>query len=283
MRGKFLSVFAFVLVSTSVAYGGCKVPEVFKDNKDGTVTDTRTGLMWKKCAETTRWDASSDSCQEAAGGTKHNVAANTNYAEALQAAQSSTFLGHRNWRLPTAAEFQSVFGNECNRNSDGSPGASRAIAMNLRRSSGSDSYYGTFWTGTIDSSNSDKVRVASVDSGDFLSYAFDSENYTRLVRVAVRQAASKSAEQGTGIEDAKRRIRAASIVVGDTIIMERAGFKWMGVVTGESVEEYQVKLTEINTGKYLHINSGPCTSDRIDNSDVGKIIRTGKSCVKKWQ
>ena len=149
------------------AFAGCPVPDSFTDNKDGTVSDRRAGLMWQRCPETTRWEAASNSCVDSAGGDKHNIAKGIDFSEALEAAKNSRYLGFSNWRLPSLSEMQSVLGKDCDRNTDGSPAASGALAQNLRRGASKDNpYYGTFWTSTMDPNNpSTKAMVVSLSTG----------------------------------------------------------------------------------------------------------------------
>ena len=54
----------------------------YTDNKDGTVTDNLTGLIWQK-----------------------SVTAKMTYTEALQAAKDSRLGGEKDWRLPTVTEI----------------------------------------------------------------------------------------------------------------------------------------------------------------------------------
>ena len=67
---------------------------------DGTVIHTKTGLMWKRCAEGQTWDNAASSCT---GSTS-----SLNWQNALAAAKNSTFAGHTDWRLPNVKELQSI-------------------------------------------------------------------------------------------------------------------------------------------------------------------------------
>ncbi len=80
--------------------------EYAKDNGDGTVTDTRSGLVWQKCEFGQTWDGSYCS-----GSPKQS-----NWFTAMIEAKSNKFLGKTDWRLPTSLELLSVGknGNECN-------------------------------------------------------------------------------------------------------------------------------------------------------------------------
>ena len=77
-----------------------------QDNGDGTVTDTKTGLIWKQCLE----GQSGSDC--ASGG----VEAFT-WQLALQRAQtvnsSGGFAGFSDWRLPTIKELSSLVEHQC--------------------------------------------------------------------------------------------------------------------------------------------------------------------------
>lgn len=75
------------------------------DNGDGTIKDTLTGLMWKKCSEgQTGLDCSGD----AAGFT---------LKEALNNVQSLNkrggFAGHKDWRVPNIKELFSIVEKNC--------------------------------------------------------------------------------------------------------------------------------------------------------------------------
>lgn len=67
------------------------------DNGDGTVTHTKTGLMWKQCSE----GQSGAAC---ATGTAREMT----WKFALQAASTSVFAGHDDWRLPNIRELASI-------------------------------------------------------------------------------------------------------------------------------------------------------------------------------
>jgi|GEM_PF-6331951 len=80
---------------------GSKPPigNFFIDNGDGTVTDTRTGLMWMRCAMGQTWD----------GTTCRGEASTYTWDEAM--AIRHTFAGYDDWRLPAANELYSIFEN----------------------------------------------------------------------------------------------------------------------------------------------------------------------------
>jgi hypothetical protein len=76
----------------------------YSENGDGTVTDTRTGLMWKRCAEGETWNA----------GTCTGTASMFPWEGALGQAATTHFAGHSDWRLPNVKELRTLV-EECRR------------------------------------------------------------------------------------------------------------------------------------------------------------------------
>lgn len=76
---------------------------VYTDHGNGTVTDTRTGLMWKQCAE----GLSGVTCQTGSAQT-------FTWSNALARAEASTFAGYTDWRLPNVKELSSLV-EDCRR------------------------------------------------------------------------------------------------------------------------------------------------------------------------
>lgn len=70
---------------------------VYIDHGNGTVTDTRTGLMWKQCAE----GLSGATCQTGSAQT-------FTWANALIHAETSAFANYTDWRLPNVKELSSL-------------------------------------------------------------------------------------------------------------------------------------------------------------------------------
>ncbi len=76
----------------------------FTDHGNGTVTHSRTGLMWKRCAEGQSWNAGS--CTTLSPGA-------VSWADALLAARQATFAGYTDWRLPNVKELKSIVEDKC--------------------------------------------------------------------------------------------------------------------------------------------------------------------------
>jgi hypothetical protein len=70
----------------------------FADNGNGTVTDPRNGLIWKRCPEGMDWNGSS-----CTGNMKK-----MNWSDGVRVAKTSQFLGKKDWRLPSQKEIRSV-------------------------------------------------------------------------------------------------------------------------------------------------------------------------------
>lgn len=104
-----VGVLFLVIVSVSVSHAQvCRnnLPpsnpdSVYVDHGDGTVSDVRTGLMWQRCPE----GLSGAGCALGSAQTFSWVAA-------LGRAESSTFAGYTDWRLPNIKELSSLV-EEC--------------------------------------------------------------------------------------------------------------------------------------------------------------------------
>ena len=67
------------------------------NNYNGTITDTKTGLMWKRCAE----GLSGVNCEQ--GRVKKY-----NYDDAVQRFKNVDYAGYTDWRLPTVDELKTL-------------------------------------------------------------------------------------------------------------------------------------------------------------------------------
>jgi hypothetical protein len=134
----------------------------FTDNHDGTVTDTATGLTWKRCAEGLTWDGSSCTGDEAS----------FTWQEALQQAGSVNsaggYAGHADWRLPNIKELRSIVERQC-----------LGPAINLSVFPGASASH--FWSG------SPIAGFSLYAWGVLFSYGYDDWNY-RDGALAVRLA-----------------------------------------------------------------------------------------------
>lgn len=76
------------------------------DNGNGTVTDSRTGLMWKKCVE----GVSGNNCES---GSATDFIWQTALQQPDVINNGSGFAGYRDWRLPNIKELRSIVEEKC--------------------------------------------------------------------------------------------------------------------------------------------------------------------------
>lgn len=81
------------------------------DNHNGMVSDSKTGLKWKKCSEGQSYNTNSNSCDNSAG--------TYNWSDALKQVQNVNSaivgenFGQSDWRLPNINELASIVELSC--------------------------------------------------------------------------------------------------------------------------------------------------------------------------
>lgn len=86
------------LVGTSTKYRlPPESPTNYTDNKNGTITDNYTGLIWKKCSQGT----SGTNCNYGSPSLRE-------WAKARVECEELNFAGKKGWRLPNLKELQSI-------------------------------------------------------------------------------------------------------------------------------------------------------------------------------
>jgi hypothetical protein len=155
MQKSFIkSIFIFVAMFGAVAQAqNCNVsfPETtpvsrFLINPDGTVTDLKTGLMWKRCPE--GYNFTGSFCQ----------LVSTPYVTwqmALQRAASEVYAGYDDWRVPNIKELTSIVEHRCS-----NPALNTAIFQELIYSSDD------LWSSSPDSRDGDNAWQLDVFSGE---------------------------------------------------------------------------------------------------------------------
>jgi Protein of unknown function (DUF1566) len=131
---------------------------------DGTVEDTKTGLMWKQCAE----GAVGNQCNATA---PTPFSSTTNILNRLDAvnADPALGLGYADWRIPTVKELASLV--------DRCTGTTLAINNSVFPNTQSVSYISASYNA------SDKLQFWYVDfSGGTVAFASPANKYLRLVR-----------------------------------------------------------------------------------------------------
>lgn len=82
-----------------------------QDNGDGTVSDIKTGLVWKKCSEGQSWNSGENSCD---GNTNtYNWKASLQRARAVNKGSEGENLGKIDWRIPNIKELSSIVERKC--------------------------------------------------------------------------------------------------------------------------------------------------------------------------
>lgn len=134
------------------------------DNNNGTVTDSATGLMWKKCLE----GLSGDNCEIGTPG-------EFTWQEALQQPGSVNttggFAGHTDWRLPNINELVSLVEEQCYN-----------PAINLSRFPNTPNFY--VWSGSPCAGGNTWAWLVDFEDGGSVSFYRGPPNFfaVRLVR-----------------------------------------------------------------------------------------------------
>jgi len=82
-----------------------------QDNADGTVSDAKTGLIWKKCSEGQRWNADMNACD---GSVNHYTwQAALQQSEQVNQGNAGENLAKVDWRLPNIKELASIVELKC--------------------------------------------------------------------------------------------------------------------------------------------------------------------------
>ena len=157
----------------------------FVDNRDGTVTHKRTGLMWKRCAEGQTF--SSFGCEGEASKSAWK-----------QAAASTAFAGYSDWRLPTAGELTSLVDWTVE-----DPATNAEIFALTPEAE--------FWTSTPAASNpGSEAWYVGFSDGTTNTASNTAQYYTRLVRTAGSSTAAGSSNLGVSLDDSPDPVKAGA-------------------------------------------------------------------------
>ncbi|MCI5196196.1 MAG: DUF1566 domain-containing protein [Candidatus Electrothrix sp. AW5] len=77
------------------------------DHGDGTITDIKTGLMWKRCSE----GLSGDNCE-------HGKVERYTWKEAVKRFKNVKYAGYTDWRLSTISELETLVVYSCRKGKD---------------------------------------------------------------------------------------------------------------------------------------------------------------------
>lgn len=126
------------------------------------VTDTQTGLIWRRCSEGQTW----------VGGTCSGSHTDYTWDNALVHAKSTAISTGVAWRLPNVKELQTLI----QRYGMVNPAVDRSAFPNTPSKS--------FWTSTPNASNASHAWVVRFGYGYVNSYGHDNRSAVRLVRDA---------------------------------------------------------------------------------------------------
>jgi hypothetical protein len=109
------SLLTLIMLPSMTVAQTCKdyIPDLnpnsrYTNHNDGTVTDIKTGLMWKQCVE----GLSGSDCATGSD-TTHTWKQALELADATYNNASSGFAGHTDWRLPNHKELLSLTAKNC--------------------------------------------------------------------------------------------------------------------------------------------------------------------------
>lgn len=241
--------------STTPGNSSCRFFDGFSDNGDGTVTDPRNGLMWKRCAEGFDWNG-----VKCVGKVKA-----MSWVDAMKTAKQSRFLGKNDWRLPSKAEFSKILGprniggkDACSMNSfkEDQFAASKKIDHSMFKEE-----VPVFWSTSPVRDNIDSVWIITIDNGGFMPS-------DRIYPVMSRLVRSSTASTGNVTSEFNLEYAKIDKVSNDLISKKTEE----AVRQAKSLQQYQeTACKEKYVGQRLHMGSG------LFGVDVfGKVIGVGK-------
>ena len=142
-------------------------PAHFLDNKDGTVTDLRFGLVWSVCTFGQTFDKTDQTC-------KGEPKAANDWATAIATQDeinAQKFAGYSDWRLPNIKELNSIVERQCRQPS---------IKLSIFKGTINSRY----WSNTPDDLVNPSFQGRVIDFSDGVEFARPTTNtsYVRHVR-----------------------------------------------------------------------------------------------------
>lgn len=133
----------------------------FVDNSDGTVTDSKHGLIWMRCSVGQSWQ--NNSCVGDASA--------LSWQQALVVAHGYVYINQQGWRVPNVKELASITEGQCVR---------PAINTELFPNTPADD----FWTSTPSVTDPQRAWVIAFFNSSNSLKEKNLSVYTRLVRTA---------------------------------------------------------------------------------------------------
>lgn len=133
----------------------------FTINTDGTVSDSKTGLMWQRCSYAQTYNKDTALCEDSTPA--------VNWQEALLAAKNDTTAGYDDWQVPNIKELASILEHRCTE-----PSINEEVFLGTKLQN--------YWSNTSGVSTMSSAWVYQFDSGLNSLHAKTSNVYLRLVR-----------------------------------------------------------------------------------------------------
>lgn len=142
-------------------------PAHFLDNKNGTITDLRFGLVWSVCTFGQTYNVSDHTC-------KGDAKVANDWASAMATQDEingQKFADHSDWRLPSIKELQSIVERQCRQPS---------IKLSIFKGT----INGRYWSNTPDDLVNPELKGRIVDFSDGVEFArpTTTTSYVRHVR-----------------------------------------------------------------------------------------------------
>ncbi|OQX04353.1 MAG: hypothetical protein BWK73_36495 [Thiothrix lacustris] len=176
-------IIGLLLISSFVSHAQTCIPasaftptNQFTDRGD-TVSDNKTGLMWKKCTEGQTWGMLVTTNTYGCIGDP----AKYKWKSALELAQSTNssggFAGYVDWRVPNMSELISIVEYQCV-----GPALNLAVFPNSPRYKG-DGYWPLYWSSSQLATGTSQVALGlDTNGGDFGQDSKNAYHHVRLVR-----------------------------------------------------------------------------------------------------
>lgn len=155
-RGRGNKTFYVMYVRGNTSYG----KNDFKDNDDGTITDRATGLTWMQV----------DSGHLKAGKKGDG---RLTWPKALEWAETLTYAGRSDWRLPSVKELQSIVDYTRSPDTTKSAAINPIFKVTRIKNEGGKQDYAFYWTSTTHAGLFDGSRAAYVAFGRAMGWMQD--------------------------------------------------------------------------------------------------------------
>ncbi len=247
----------------------------FVDNKNNTITDKATGLMWSK----------------------YDSGRGMNWKAALACAENAKLAGYDDWRLPNAKELQSIVDYTRSPDTTDSPAIDPLFKVTAIKNEGGSKDYPFFWTSTTHNSSRTSSQGAYISFGRALGWmslrrSFSSNKKLMDVHGAGAQRSDPKSgstsqySQGRGPQgDVVRINNFVRLVRGGNVKINKKGPKIDNNSGNSSNNQFISHLDKNNDGKvsrsefdgpshhFSHLdrnNDGYISSDEAPSSPPGK-------------